>query len=193
MVMLTGAAGCGSTGIGGGDNPGFLSDYSSLGPAQPGMAWFGDDPDLGAYEGFVILNTRVFLHDEAPGHGTGLRELIGFTNARLRVALEGGYRVENVANDGIAMIRVALTNLSDDSPALDDVDDAVVSGAGLTGLAIEGEVLDPATRRPVAVIIEPIAEVKLTAGGLSHRGNAETAINAFAERLRRAIDKAHGR
>lgn len=197
IAALTATMSCGSTGGGGGgggDRPGFLTDYSRLGPGDPGMVWLGDDPGLGEFDEFMIIKPVVFLHHaDAPGRGTGLRELVGFTRARLSSNLEGGYRVENVANDGVAMIRVALTDLDAEADALDDVDGSVVSGAGLGRLAVEGEVLDPATREPIAVLVMAMPDVQLTSGGVSHRGNAETAIDNFAKRLRRHIDEAHGR
>jgi len=176
---------------------GFLSDYSRLEEVAENHLVY-DSGNLGNYSKFIIEpiamlyrqpeEKRVFDDEE-------LEDLQAHFATKVHKALteDDGYQVVEVPGSGTARIHIAITDVDDTIGALNITIYTKITGAGLGGAAMEGEVVDSVTGEQIAAVIRWGSGSRVLRAGFTHTGDAKIVIDRWAKNLRQRIDEAHGR
>ena len=104
--------------------------------------------------------------------------------------LGGGYRVVSQSGPGIARVRLAITDLRKDTAALNVLPQTRLTGLGLGGASMEGEILDSKTGRQVAAVVQTGEGARISLEGLKLEdwNSAEEVIKGWAKQLRKVLD-----
>ena len=130
---------------------------------------------------------RVFDDEE-------LEDLQAHFENKMREALieDNRYQVVEVPGSGTATIRLGITDVDDTSGVLNISIYAKITGAGLGGAAMEGEVIDSVTGEQIGAAIRWGSGSRFFRAGFTHTGDAKILIDRWAKGLRERIDKGHG-
>ncbi len=91
-----------------------------------------------------------------------------------------------------ARLHNAITDVDDTIGALNVTIYTKITGAGLGGAGMEGELLDSVTDEQIAAAIRWCSGSRIIRAGFSHTGDAKIVIDRWAKDLRQRIDEAHG-
>ena len=193
-IISTIAAGCATVQDPG--QKGFLSDYSQLEEIEENHLVY-DSGNFGNYSKFIIEpvamlyrqpeEKRVFDDEE-------LDDLQAHFATKVRKALieDDGYQVVEVPGAGTATLRIGITDVDDTIGVLNITIYTKITGAGLGGAAMEGEVVDSVTGEQIGVVIRWGSGSRILRAGFTHTGDAKIVIDRWAKDLRQRIDEAHG-
>ncbi|ANM30238.1 hypothetical protein ABI59_12580 [Acidobacteria bacterium Mor1] len=188
---------------------GFLGDYSQLrsGPKDGPILVYSSGPDaLAPYKRFIIDPVLVYFHAEAEGVAvdpTELAELTDYFHEQIVSELtEGGYEVVDAPGDGVARIRVALTDVDPASPGKNIGAKAggIATGVGILvpaldvgRAAIEVELVDTRTsERIVAAVDQDRGKRFFNFKGSSTRwGDAKGAFRDWAGQFVKRLQDLH--
>ncbi len=176
---------------------GFLSDYSKLEEIAENHLVY-DSGNLGDYSKFIIepvalvyrqaKEKQVFTDEE-------LEDLQTHFATKVREALteDDGYQVVEANAPGTARLRIGITDVDDTIGVLNLSIYTKITGAGLGGAAMEGEMVDSVTGVQIAAVIRWGSGSRIGRAGFTHTGDAKIVINRWVKDLRERIDEAHGR
>ncbi len=176
---------------------GYLSDYSNLEEIDENHLLF-DSGNLGNYSKFIIEpvamlyrqpeEKRIFTDKE-------LEDLQAHFKTAVSEALteDDGYQVVEVAGPGTARLRIGITDVDDTIGALNVTIYTKITGAGLGGAAMEGELVDSMTGEQIAAVSQWGSGSRILRAGFTHTGDAKILMDRWAKDLRKMIDEAHGR
>jgi len=176
---------------------GFLSDYSNLEEVDDNHLVYLSG-NAGNYSKFIIEpvamlyrqpeEKRIFSDEE-------LEDLqVHFKTAVIEALTEDdGYQVVEVAGPGTARLRIGITAVDDTIGALNVTIYTKITGAGLGGAAMEGEVVDSMTGEQIAAVSRWGSGSRILRAGFTHTGDAKILMNRWAKDLRKRLDDAHGR
>jgi hypothetical protein len=176
---------------------GFLSDYSKLEEIAENHLVY-DSGNLGDYSKFIIepvalvyrqaKEKQVFTDEE-------LQDLQTHFATKVREALteDDGYQVVEAIAPGTARLHIGITDVDDTIGVLNLSIYTKITGAGLGGAAMEGEMVDSVTGVQIAAVIRWGSGSRIGRAGFTHTGDAKRVINRWAKDLRERIDEAHGR
>ena len=176
---------------------GFLSDYSKLEEIKENHLVY-DSGNLGDYSKFIIepvalvyrqaKEKQVFTDEE-------LEDLQTHFATKVREALteDDGYQVVEANAPGTARLHIGITDVDDTIGVLNLSIYTKITGAGLGGAAMEGEIVDSVTGEQIAAVIRWGSGSRLLRAGFTHTGDAKILMNRWAKDLRERIDKEHGR
>jgi len=102
------------------------------------------------------------------------------------------YQVVEVPGPGTATIRLGITDVDDTIGVLNISIYTKITGAGLGGAAMEGEVIDSVTGEQIGAAIRWGSGSRFLRAGFTHTGDAKILIDRWAKGLRERIDKGHG-
>jgi hypothetical protein len=177
---------------------GFLSDYSRL--EQGGLMTFNNEPSpeiLGKYSKFIVDPVEIYFYDDSKGRKTRLNDsdivnLKDCLRQSIVMGLSGRYQIVSEPGDGVARIKVALTNIKQASVIRKLIPSAKVSGQGLETVAIEAEIVDSRTDEQLGAAIETHAGIKRALYGRTRPKDVKMAVNEWTWKLRNSVDQAHG-
>ncbi len=193
-ILSTLIAGCATVQHPG--HAGFLSDYSNLEEIDENHLAF-DSGNLGNYSKFIIepvamlyrqpVEKRIFTDEE-------LEDLQEHFKTAVSEALteNGGYQIVEVSASGTARLRIAITDVDDTIGALNITIYTKITGAGLGGAAMEGELVDSMTGEQIAAVSRWGSGSRILRAGFTHTGDAKILMDRWAKALRKMIDEAHG-
>ena len=193
-IISTMAAGCATVQDPG--QKGFLSDYSKLVEIKENHLVY-DSGNFGNYSKFIIEpvamlysqpeEKRVFDDEE-------LEDLQAYFATKVREALikDDAYQVVEVPGPGTATLRIGITDVDDTIGALNISIYTKITGAGLGGAAMEGELVDSVTGEQIGAVIRWGSGSRILRAGYTHTGDAKIVIGRWAKDLRQRIDEAHG-
>jgi len=176
---------------------GFLSDYSNLEEVDDNHLVYLSG-NAGNYSKFIIEpvamlyrqpeEKRIFSDEE-------LEDLqVHFKTAVIEALTEDdGYQVVEVAGPGTARLRIGITAVDDTIGALNITIYTKITGAGLGGAAMEGEVVDSMTGEQIAAVSRWGSGSRILRAGFTHTGDAKILMDRWAKDLRKRLDDAHGR
>ena len=176
---------------------GFLSDYSNLEEIDENHLVY-DSGNLGNFSKFIIepvamlyrqpVEKRIFTDEE-------LEDLQEHFKTAVSEALteNGGYQVVEVSASGTARLRIGITDVDDTIGALNVTIYTKITGAGLGGAAMEGELVDSITGEQLAAVSQWGSGSRILRAGFTHTGDAKILMDRWAKALREMIDEAHGR
>ncbi len=178
---------------------GFLDDYSQLSPsphAQGAYSYFNPNPSnsLGQYSKFIIEPIYAFLTPEERQEigDTELGELIEYFHTQIVLAIGDEYAIVQRPGPGVARVRIAITDIINAKPVLNIHPAMILSGVGLGGACMEGEVLDSETGERVAAVID-CQKGRRGLAGLKKYEQSKHVLKEWAERFRARLDEAHGK
>ncbi len=176
------------------EQTGFLSDYSQLKRDTDGR-WLYSTSKTGEYSKFYIEPVALlFEPKEDPEFSPDeLEQLKTYLVVRLteRLTENDGYEVVTERGPGVASFRLGITEVDASIAALNITIYTKVTGAGLGGIAAEGEIVDSMTGEQLAAAIRWGAGSRVLRAGLSKLGDAKLVIDRWARDIRERIDAAH--
>ncbi len=176
---------------------GFLSDYSNLEEIDANHLVY-DSGNLGNFSKFIIEpvamlyrqpeEKRIFTDEE-------LENLQAHFKTAVSEALteDDGYPVVEVPGPGTARLRIGITDVDDTIGALNISIYTKITGAGLGGAAMEGEMVDSMTGEQIMAASRWGSGSRIFRAGFTHTGDAKILMDRWAKDLREKIDEAHGR
>ena len=175
----------------------FLSDYSKLEEIAENHLVY-DSGNFGHYSKFIIEPVAMLYRqpeDKRKFDDEELEDLQVHFATRVRNALiEGdGYQVVEVPGPETATLRIGITDVDDTIGALNITIYTKITGAGLGGAAMEGELVDSLTGEQIGAVIRWGSGSRILRAGFTHTGDAKIVIGRWAKDLRERIDEAHGR
>ncbi len=185
------------------EQTGFLSDYSKLERDTDGQ-WRYSGPKTGEFSKFYIEPVAIlFEQKEDPEFSPDeLEELKTHLVVRLteRLTEDDGYEVVSGPGPGVASFRMGITDVDGSIAALNLSVYTRVTGAGLGGIAAEGELIDSMTGEQLAAAIRWGSGSRIMGRGtqvlkgeVSKLADAKGVFDRWAKDMRKRIDAAHAR
>ncbi len=176
---------------------GFLSDYSKLEEIAENHLVY-DSGNFGNYSKFIIEPVAMLYRQPEEKRKFDDEELedlqVHFaTTVREALIEDDGYQVVEVAGPETARLRIGITDVDDTIGALNVTIYTKITGAGLGGAAMEGEIVDSVTGEQIGAVIRWGSGSRILRAGFTHTGDAKILMNRWAKDLRERIDKEHGR
>jgi hypothetical protein len=169
---------------------GFLSRYDQL--EQTGeRSYEFFSSSLSGYHEFVIEPPQIlFEHDPEQWSDEDLEEIKTYFSERLKKELtdNDGFVVVDKPGPGVACLRVGLTALDASNGALNLSIYTKITGAGLGGAAMEGEIVDYETGAQLGATIRWGNGSRVLRAGLTRLGDAKLQINRWSKDLRKMLD-----
>ena len=176
---------------------GFLSDYSKLEEIAENHLVY-DSGNLGDYSKFIIEPVAMLYRqpeDKRIFDDEELADLQAHFATKVRKALieDDGYQVVEMPGPGTATLRIGITDVDDTIGVLNLSIYTKITGAGLGGAAMEGELVDSMTGEQLAAVSQWGSGSRILRAGFTHTGDAKILMDRWAKDLRKMIDEAHGR
>ncbi len=152
VVSVFQLAGCASTPP---PMTGFLGDYSKLVKDKDGSLRY-IDPEFRGYSGFIVAPVQIRTQRTPPVLEPSERaEVARYMRDSLRKVLrEVGFRLTETPDSKIGLIRVAITDVQKSKWYLNLHFATKMTGAGLGGASMEGEVVDSVTGKQLAAVVQ---------------------------------------
>ncbi|NOR67489.1 MAG: DUF3313 family protein [Woeseiaceae bacterium] len=185
------------------EQTGFLSDYSKL-ERDTDNYWRYVGPKFGEYSTFYVESVAFLIEQKedpvfSPDDIEELKQYV-ITRLSLRLSEDDGYEVVFGPGPGVASLRMGITDVDASIAALNLAIYTRVTGAGLGGIAAEGEIVDSMTGEQLAAAIRWGSGRRVRGRGkqvlegeISKLADAKGVIDHWAKDIRQRIDKAHGR
>ncbi len=176
---------------------GFLSDYSKLEEVDANHLVYVSG-NIGNYSKFII-DPIAMLYRQPEEKRIFSDEELEDLQAHFKIAIiealteDDGYPVVEVAGPGTARLHVGITDVDDTIGALNITIYTKITGAGLGGAAMEGELVDSMTGEQLAATSRWGSGSRILRAGFTHTGDAKILMDRWAKDLRDSIDEAHGR
>jgi hypothetical protein len=183
------------------ERTGFISDYSNLKLEEDEAIELTED------EAYVYVNDKmknyrkfliddiVLLYQQDPENNKfkpeELDELLEHARSELTEALTEGdtYTITTEPGEGVARIRIALTDIKATIGALNITTYTKITGAGLGGAAVEGEVIDSITGEQLAAAMRWGGGGRFGRAGYTKTGDAKIILTRWAKGWRKKLDK----
>jgi hypothetical protein len=175
------------------ERTGFISDYSQLEKVNDTLYLYLG-PKVSSYSQYRIVGPEILFDRNADDSdkftAEEIEELTQYFRAHLSDALtqNEGYSVVEDAGEGVATIRLAVTALDASLGALNIAVTTKITGAGLGGAAMEGEMLDSLTGEQLGAWIRWGSGSRVFKAGLTRLGDAKMQINRWTKDMRQRID-----
>ncbi len=176
---------------------GFLSDYSNLEEVDDNHLVYLSG-NAGNYSKFIIEPVAMLYRQPEEKRIFSDEELEDL-QAHFKTAIIGalteddGYQVVEVAGPGTARLRIGITDVDDTIGALNVTIYTKITGAGLGGAAMEGELVDSMTGEQLAAVSRWGSGSRILRAGFTHTGDAKILMDRWAKDSRKRLDDAHGR
>ena len=175
---------------------GFLKDYSQL-EKDPDYAgtriYINADVDFKKYDKFNLDPVIVYFHPDAKAEGVDpdeLDELVTYFEEAVTKELSNTLKNTDQLGPGVMRMRLAITDVEKTTPAMNVLPQTKITGLGIGGASMEGELLDGATGERLAAVIQGEKGSVLSVGaGLSKWGNAKEVMDRWAKRVSERLAK----
>ena len=178
---------------------GFISDYSMLEEVAKN-AYLFTGPKVSNYDKFRIEGPSILIEkrpdsDEPEFSNEEIDELRHYFREQLTEAIteNDGYSVVDEPGHGVATIRIAITAVDATVGALNVTIYTKVTGAGLGGAAMEGEMVDSVTGEQLAAAVQWGSGSRVLRAGFTKLGDAKLQISRWTKNMRKRIDFAHAK
>ena len=181
------------------EKTGFLSDYSRLELMKDNNLRYVDE-SLSDYESFMIDPVAIlFERDPDPEKRVfsdkELEDLNQYIVDKLthQLTKDDGYAIVNEPGQGVARIRIGLAEVDDTIGLLNVSIYTKITGLGLGGLAMEGEIVDSVTGEQIVAAIRWGSGSRVMRAGFTHTGDAKILIDRWTKQVRKQVDEQHGK
>lgn len=187
VILGFGFGGCSG---GPADRTGFLSTYDNLeGDAAANYV----APGLARYGRFVVDPVAIDIPADLPEpEAQARRDLARYTQEAVEGRLAEGYAVVSEPVPGTARVRLAITNITRPVALLNLHPGTKLTGAGLGGASIEGEIVDAGTGEQLLAIVEARRGSQMEFDTFDEYDDARDAADGWADWIKRSVDAAHG-
>ncbi len=176
------------------EQTGFLSDYSKLERTDEGQ-WRYLSGRVADYSRFYIAPVSDLMSpsNREKFSAEDIEELKEHFVTKITAALtkDDGYEVVSGPGLGVATLRLAITEIDASIAALNVTIYTKATGAGLGGIAAEGELVDSVSGEQILAAIRWGAGSRVLRAGLSKLGDAKLVIDQWAGDSRKRLDQAH--
>ena len=176
------------------EQTGFLSDYSKLERTDEGQ-WRYLSGRVADYSKFYIAPVSDLMSpsNREQFSAEDIEELKEHFVTKITAALtkDDGYEVVSGPGLGVATLRLAITEIDASIAALNITIYTKATGAGLGGIAAEGELVDSVSGEQILAAIRWGAGSRVLRAGLSKLGDAKLVIDQWAGDSRKRLDQAH--
>jgi len=166
---------------------GFISDYSTFEEIAKN-AYLFTSPKVANYEKFRIEGPSILIEerpdtDEPEFSDEEIDELRRYFREQLTEAIteNDGYSVVDEPGYGIVTIRIAITAVDATVGALNVAIYTKVTGAGLGGAAMEGEMVDSVSDEQLAATVQWGSGSRVLRAGFTKLGDAKLQINRWTK------------
>ncbi len=101
------------------------------------------------------------------------------------------YEIVSQPAPGVALLRIAITDIESSAASLTLLPHFQISGAGLGGASMEAELLDSQSREQIGAVIERQKGSRFSLDSVTQWGDAKSVMDDWANRFRKRIDEAH--
>jgi len=176
------------------EQTGFLSDYSKLERTDEGQ-WRYLSGKVSNYSKFYIepVSDLMSPANREEFSAENIAELKEHFVTEVTAALtkDDSYEVVSEPGPGVASIRLAITEIDASIAALNITIYTKATGAGLGGIAAEGELVDSVSGEQLGAAVRWGAGSRVLRAGLSKLGDAKLVIDRWADQLRKRVDQVH--
>lgn len=175
------------------ERTGFVSDYSRLQKVGD-TAYLYMSPKVATYSRFRIEGPEILFNVDADDADKFSEEEIEVLKTYFREQLtkaltkDDGYEVVEQAGEGVATIRLAITAVDASMGALNLMVTTKITGAGLGGAAMEGEMVDSLSGEQLGAAVQWGSGSRILRAGLTRLGDAKLQMNRWTKKLRERID-----
>lgn len=179
------------------ERTGFLSDYSRLELIQnDNLRYVGER--VSEYDGFIIDPIAILFERDPENQVFTDKEIENLKQHAIdeltkQLTKDDGYAVVNEPGEGVARIRIGLVEVNDTIGILNVSIYTKITGLGLGGASVEGEVVDSVTGEQIAAAIRWGSGSRVARAGYSHTGDAKIMFDKWAKQFRKQLDELHGR
>lgn len=170
---------------------GFLSDYSKL-DKDGSILRYMDQAAAAKYSKFIFDPVNTGSYSGKADKAT-VRRLANLMHSALFKELAPRYTVVSQPGPGIARLRIAITDLKKDTPALNVLPQTRMTGVGLGGASMEAEAVDSVSGEQFAAVIRSDKGGRISLAGYKDWSSAESVIKGWAKSFREHLDQAYGR
>ena len=186
------------------DRTGFISDYSNLAIEKDEVVELTED-EAYTYISDNLVNYRTFLIDDVvmlykaePDKRVfepeELDELLEHARSELERILtkDDAFTLTTEPGEGVARVRLAITDVDKTVGALNVTSYTKITGAGLGGAAVEGEMIDSISGEQLGATLRWGGGSRFGRAGYSKLGDAKIILTRWANNLRKDLDEIHG-
>jgi hypothetical protein len=178
------------------EQSGFLSDYSKLELLEDGRIIYVSD-NIIEYKSFIIDPIVILFERDADYDEFTDSEIEKFKKYLVKEITEqltkgDRFSVVSEPGPGVGRFRFGITDVDDTIGVLNLSIYTKITGLGLGGLAVEGELVDSVTGEQLMAAIRWGSGSRVMRAGLTHMGDAKIAVDKWARDLRRIFDEMHG-
>lgn len=180
------------------EKTGFLSDYSRLELMEDDDDLRYVDERISDYESFIIEPVAILFERDPENPVFSDKELKDLKQHVVdeltqQLTKDDGYAVVNESGQGVARVRIGLAEVDDTIGLLNVSIYTKVTGLGLGGLSMEGEIVDSVTGEQIAAAIRWGSGSRVLRAGYTHTGDAKILIDRWAKQIRKQVDERHGK
>jgi hypothetical protein len=190
VALLVAVGGCAST-----PEPiGFISDYSRLEKAGEGRLQYVST-DLKNYDSFIVDPVQMRAHRDPPVLKPDERAMVTnyFHDAFTKMLSSKGYKVVSVSGPQTARVRIALTDVQKSKWYLNLHGAMKLTGVGLGGASMEGEVIDSVTGAQLAAAIKAGRGNQFELDTFKSLDDVKDVIDKWAKEAGKTLDELHGK
>ena len=179
------------------EQTGFLSDYSRLELIENDNLRYVSDR-AGEYDSFIIDPIAILFERDAEDPVFSDKEIEDLKQHLVdeltkQLSKDPAYPVVTAPGPRVARVRIGLTEVDDTIGLLNVSIYTKISGLGLGGASVEGEVVDSVTGEQIAAAIRWGSGSRVMRAGYTHTGDAKIQIDRWAKQFREQLDERHGR
>jgi len=174
---------------------GFISNYSNLQEVSATRKQY-IGPGIGQYDKFLIEPVEIVMYDQ--DHASKLspedrQQLEDYMQKTIRTELAKRYQIVDEPGPGVAIVRIAITDVKACQPVLKIEPHTKLLGLGRGEASGEMEIVDAITKRQLAAWIRAGQGewLSLPFTDLAKWDDAKTVMNDWAKAMREQIDAAH--
>jgi hypothetical protein len=175
---------------------GFISDYTQL-QKVGSTAYLYTSPKIADYSRFRIDGPEIIMDTASSESDDFTDEEIETVKHYFREQLtkalteKDGYTIVEHSGEGVATIRLGITAVDATAGILNVARATKITGAGLGGAAMEGEIVDSLTGEQLAAAVQWGSGSRVLRAGFTRLGDAKLQINRWTKKLRQRIDAMH--
>jgi hypothetical protein len=177
------------------EETGFLTSYTNLQPlSSTYLRYIAPNHELSHYDSFIIEPITIKFYDssdEKKVNTADLDHLKNYLSQAVEKELSAQYSIVTKPGPGVAILRIAITDLQASSPALNVLPQTQLLGLGLGEVSVEAELLDSQTHTQLAAVVESEQVKRFSRSDFSDWGGIEGIMDVWAKQLANRINEAH--
>ncbi len=185
LATLIGSPGCASSSVP--SATGFISDYSQLKKVDSSTVRYVS-PQLAQYRSFIVDPVQIRTRGSGELSGEQRAEVARYFHTKFVAALEtNGYRLTRDASAGTARVRLALTDVQEAKWWLNVMPTTKLTGAGVGGASMEGEVIDSITGEQLAAVVRSGRGSQFELDTFSQLDDVKDVIDSWAKEAEKRL------